>query len=87
MFNCCDSLAQLRIQKYYSKERKCQECGKKAFLNPILGLCADCTKKEIEFLYKYINSKIKNEEMIGNKKIFSKQKIKHSKHRKYKLSA
>ena len=63
MFNCCDLWEQMRIQKYYSKKRKCKNCSKITILNPILGLCPECTELEIRRLNEKIDMMLKEKEV------------------------
>lgn len=50
MFYCCDIFEQIRLQKYYSKPRKCEQCRKFDYLNYITGLCPICQKLYIDYL-------------------------------------
>ncbi len=63
MFNCCDLWEQMRIQKYYSKKRKCKNCSKITILNPILALCPECTELEIRRLNEKIDVMLKEKEV------------------------
>ena len=63
MFNCCDPLEQLRIQKYYSKKRKCKNCSKITILNSILGLCPEFAELEIRRLNEKIDVILKEKEV------------------------
>lgn len=63
MFNCCDLWEQMRIQKYYSKKRRCKNCSKITILNPILALCPECTELEIRSLNEKIDMMLKEKEV------------------------
>lgn len=59
MINCIfDPVEFIAEEKYYSKERVCPNCGKKALLNKCFKICPECSRVECEFLMKYIDPKI-----------------------------
>ncbi len=55
MFFCCNSSEEARRKQYYSQKRKCKHCGKITILNYMLGLCPQCSKKEITRILKKID--------------------------------
>ena len=61
MINCIfDPVEFLEEKKYYSQERVCSSCGKKALLNKYLKICPECSRIECDFLMKYIAQKIES---------------------------
>lgn len=54
MFFSGNLLEEIKAQKYYSKPRKCTQCGKTKHLNYITGLCDMCSDTYLNFLHDLI---------------------------------
>lgn len=67
MINCMfDPVDFLEEKKYYSQERVCPCCGKKALLNKYLKICPACSQIKCNFLMKYIDQKVESTERKSN---------------------
>lgn len=54
MFFSGNLLEEIKAQKYYSKPRKCTQCGKTKQLNYVTELCDECSKIYFDFLHNEI---------------------------------